>query len=303
MTPPLLLHVGLHKTGTTWLQRQVFEAKAQAGEIAYCGDTGVIYSAFIVPRSDRFDARAAREVFAPLMATGKPLVISGENLAGRPFHAEHQQEIVAARLVQSFPEAHVLLTIREQDAVIGSMYGQYLRFGHTSGLADFLAEPPAGSGFRPVLDRAFYDYDALLTRYEARFGAGRVTVLPFEWMLKAPDAALGRLWAAMGVDLAPVGAKGGRSENPALSVLGYRALRFFNRFANADSRHLHRGHWFNPNGLAQRVSNLTPRGLQARMKAAEAAMIRQALGQTYAASNRALAARLGLDLGALGYQV
>lgn len=302
---PILLHVGLHKTGTTWLQRQVFEAKAAAGEIAYEGDTRKIYGTFIVPRSDRFDPQAARAAFAPLMDSGpsgeRPVVISGENLAGRPFHAEHQQEVVAGRLARSFPEAHVLLTIREQASVIQSMYGQYLRFGQTSSLEDFLAETDPASGFRPVLDRAFYDYDALLTRYEAWFGPGRVTILPLEAMLKAPDAALGRLWAAMGVQLAPVGERGDRSENPALSVWGYRALRFFNRFASADSRHLHRGGWFNPNGLAQRVSNLTPKGVQARLKAAERARIRAALGQSYAASNRALAARLGIDLGALGY--
>ncbi len=305
--PPLLIHVGLHKTGSTWLQKRVFEAK-NGHEIAYCGDVAMIHGQFILPDSDAFDPEVPRQAFAPLLmkaaAAGQLAVLSDEALAGRPFHAKYQREVQAARLAAAFPDAKILITIREQRRIIYSMYGQYLRFGYTSSLQDFLAPAPAQSFLHPVLDRAYYDYERLIRSYERHFPTDNILLVPMEWMVSDPNGVLRFLSAQIGTDLSAVGAgQAGRIENPALSDLAYAALRQANRLVSQDARGLGRATRFNANAIAYRVDRLTPDALRRSMRAARMALIDQTLGDTYALSNQKVAARIGHDLAAYGYRV
>lgn len=306
MLPPLLVHVGLHKTGTTWLQKQVFSAK-HGREIEYCGDTGLIYRQFITPRMAEFSAATARAAFAPLLAKaaadGRLAVISGENLAGRPFHAHHQQDVVARRLAETFPQARILLTIREQNAIIYSMYGQYLRFGYTSSLSAFLTEPPENAPYHPVMDRKFYDYSALLDTYERYFPAENILTLPFEQLTSEPDATLEQLSLHCGTQLSAVGKQQAQKvANPAWSDLAYETVRFLNRFNSQDSRWQRLGKGLNPNAIAHHVSRLTPARIRQAMRARRMEMIAAAIGDSYAASNLATSARIGIDLARYGYR-
>lgn len=303
---PLLLHVGLHKTGTTWLQKRVFEAKA-GKEIEYCGSRDVIYSQLITPGSARFSPEAARGAFGPLLDAAaerrRLAVISGENLGGRPFHAKYQREVVASRLAATFPGAKILLTIREQRAIIYSMYGQYLRFGFSSALEAFLTEPPPDAPYNAVLDRSFYDYEEMINTYTRFFPEADILVIPFEWMIAEPDAAVSSIAAHTGTILSGVGAEQARKvENPGWSDLAYEALRFFNHFHSQDSQWQRRPRFLPPNSVAYWVDRLTPGTLRRSMRAARMALIDQALGDTYAASNRRVAARIAKDLAAYGYR-
>jgi hypothetical protein len=305
-TAPLLIHVGLHKTGTTWLQKRVFQAKAER-EIEYCGDIGLIYRQFIVPSFADFDPEQARARFAPLRAAatekGRLAVISGENLAGRPFHGKFQREIVADRLAAVLPDAHILITIREQNAVILSMYGQYLRYGYTSSLRAFLKEPPTDVAHDPVLNRSFYDYERLIATYERRFPANKILVVPFEWMLAEPAAMMERLSQGTGIALTPVAAETARqTTNSAWSDLAYDALRHMNRLESQDSRWQLAPGMFRPNAMAARIDRLTPAFLRRRMHKARRQLVEDAIGNLYAASNHRVSQRIGIDLAQYGYR-
>lgn len=306
MTPQLLIHVGLHKTGSTWLQKRIFEAK-HGREIAYCGDVARIHGQFILPDSEDYDPEAPRRVFAPLLAqaaeAGHLAVLSDEALAGRPFHAKYQREIHAARLAAAFPAAKILITIREQRRIVYSMYGQYLRFGYTSSLQDFLAVPPPGF-LHPILDRRYYDYARMIRTYERHFPAENILVVPMEWMIDDPDGVLRFLTERTGVVLSAIGAEQtSRIENPAWSDLAYAALRQANRLVSQDSRGFGRVSRFNPNAIAYWVDRLTPDPWRRSMRAARMALIDEALGDSYAASNRAVSGRIAKDLAAYGYKV
>jgi hypothetical protein len=303
---PLLIHVGLHKTGTTWLQKLVFQAKA-GREIEYCGDIGLIYREFIVPDFTDFDPDQARARFAALCATatdtGRLVVISGENLAGRPFHAKFHREIVADRLAAVFPEAHILITIREQNAVILSMYGQYLRYGYTSSLRAFLQEPPPEAAHDPVLNRSFYDYERLIATYEQRFPRHNILVVPFEWMLAEPAAMIEHLSEGTGVELTPVAVETARqTTNSAWSDLAYNSLRHLNRLESQDSRWQLSPGMFRPNAMAARIDRLTPAFLRQRMHKARRQQVEDAIGNFYAPSNRRVSERIGIDLEQYGYR-
>jgi hypothetical protein len=301
----VLLHVGLHKTGTTWLAERLFERPGNPDFVA-TSDRSLLYSLFINPDQDAFDPAAVRARLRPLAeraaAEGRVVALLGETLAGRPFHARYRREIHAERLRRCFPQARILLTIREQDAIIRSMYGQFVRFGYTDPLAGFLARPPAEAGFTGILDYGFYDYDRLHRLYAGLFGAGQVTLLPFEKILRDPAGAVADLSRLLGRPLAPVPSAEARERvNPGWSSLAYAAARQANRFRQRDTPWLDRGP-VNPNVIGYWVDRLTPRALRERGAQRDRALIRAAVGDRYAASNRAVSDRLGLGLDALGYR-
>lgn len=315
MTAKPLIHVGLHKTGTTWLQRRIFAA-GDGADFAYCGDVGRIHGAFILPASDRFDPAAARAAFSDVLQRAAPgtspgqspegriAVLSDEGLGGRPFHALHERATHAARLAAAFPEARILITVREQVRIIYSMYGQYLRYGYTSPLAAFLAVPPQGSVYQPVLDRAYYDYERMFAVYAQHFPVENILILPMEWMLADPAAALARIGGLYGRTLAVPKQESSRQvENRASSDLAYEAMRWINHLISQDSRWQGRGLVPNPNAVGYWVDRLTPEGLRRRMAATRRDRIAAEVGDCYAVSNTALAGRIGINLGALGYQV
>jgi hypothetical protein len=284
----------------------VFEAKA-GREIEYCGDIGLIYRQFIVPSFADFNPEQARARFAPLRAAatekGRLAVISGENLAGRPFHAKFYREIVADRLAATFPDAHILITIREQNAVILSMYGQYLRYGYTSSLRAFLKEPPSDAAYDPVLNRSFYDYERLIATYERRFPGNKILVVPFEWMLAEPAAMMERLSLGTGIALRPVAAETARqTTNSAWSDLAYGALRHMNRLESQDSRWQLPPGKFRPNAMAARIDWLTPAFLRQRMHMARRQLVEDEIGNLYATSNSRVSQIIGISLARYGYR-
>ena len=53
--PDIVIHAGLHKTGTTWLQDRIFAPK-DGTELVYCGDIELIYRSFITPAAGQSSA-------------------------------------------------------------------------------------------------------------------------------------------------------------------------------------------------------------------------------------------------------
>ncbi len=306
MTQPALIHIGLHKTGTSWLQDRL--GRRHGRDLWYCGPGELVRNTLIVPGIPDFDAGRARATLAPLTEAaaeaGLPLVISDEALGGLPFHRQFLREVVLERIARVFPETPLMISIREQAAVIHSIYGQYLRFGYTSSLAEFLTEPEPGSSFRAVLDRSYYDYDRLRRHLEATGLAGRTWIVPMEWMLADSAAFFAELGRRLGRDLPPEeDGAGGKVVNPAWSPPAMWLARQANRFRSQDSRwQKPRDGFFYANNLANRLNRLVPEATARRLHERDRAEVGRILGDSYAASNTALAAATGLDLAAFGYR-
>lgn len=101
-----LFHVGLHKTGTTYLQDVVFP-----------NWPGIKYLRF-----------RNLEYFLALPASEKYLV-SCENLSGATFATLDDRCRGLARLAEMFPGAKVVIAFRPHGDFVASLYSQYLRYG------------------------------------------------------------------------------------------------------------------------------------------------------------------------------
>jgi hypothetical protein len=302
----VLVHVGLHKTGTTWLQERLFQRYAGSA-FAYSEDRRLIRGNFRVLAETEFDAEIVREEFRPLLAEaqamGRPLILSDEILTGLPFHDRFARLITIDRLKRVFPRARILVTIREQIDIIVSSYGHYVRGGYSGGFEDFIARPGLEKNrlFWPILEYEHFDYFHLYEFLAGKFGHDSIMVTPMEWMMRNPDAFAAELARFAGCEAVPLAeGQSDRTVNPAWSQIGYEVARHLNHLVPQDARWRRKAP-ISASSAAWWVDRFTPGSMRRRMKARRIDRARAAVGDLYCASNRRLEQRLGLDLGGLGY--
>lgn len=196
MPAPLLIHVGYHKTATSWMQNLLFTPEHGFRQIAGHRE---VFDHIVAPHGLRFDAAAARAMVGRGLADpgrGEVPVISSEILSGHPFFGGIGSDVYAERLKSIAPDARILISIRAQLRILPSVYMQYLSRGGTMGWAQFFAgETDIGYlAFRPE----HFEYDRLVAHYQALFGAGNVHVLTQESLRADMAAAVAALAAFAG---------------------------------------------------------------------------------------------------------
>lgn len=190
-TRPILLHVGYHKTATTWLQNSVFRPEHGFPQVMTHPQ---VFEHIVTPHGLAYDAQAVRDLVAPRLGAGGGVdVISLESLSGNPFYGGRESDDYAQRLKAAFPQARILLSIREQMAIIASVYMQYLLRGGTAPARAFFEGAQVGGymGFDPV----HFEYDRLVGLYQDLYGAENVMVLPLEEIARDQAQAVARMAA------------------------------------------------------------------------------------------------------------
>lgn len=299
-----LLHIGYHKTGTTWLQRCVFR-NAKAG-FSFVAGGKTLRPAFVEVDPSRFDPEIARRNFEPKIrkAQARSLVpvLSAERLSGNPHFRSRDNEAIAVRLAAAFPDARVLVGIREQKSMLVSLYKQYVKRGGAASFQRYATTAPGAQG-APPFPFDYLEYHRLIGHYQTLFGAANVLVVPFELLRMQPSAYLERIGEFLGV---PATKAEYRQMNVSPSALSLSLKRHANRYVVRDK--------FNPDPLialdgSNEVLLRICHELDARAPVAlrdgyERRLHRYAereVGTRYAESN-ALTARLtGIDLREFGY--
>lgn len=160
--PQLILHIGLHKTGTTFLQQAVFRHWRGLG--------------YVGRPLQRDTIRAIAE------SSSHAVLFSNESLSGSLIDAYDQRQSGAwidrqvnqiRRLGQLFPAAQVMIGFRYQTGWLLSIYKHYLKYGGTRSLDEFLGED--GSSVLSMDDLRFRP------RLEATMEAFPRGVFPFFW--------------------------------------------------------------------------------------------------------------------------
>lgn len=302
MTP--LLHPGYHKTGTSWMQKRLFlPAHGYAPVLGHEDVDELIFQ----PGPFAFDAgrvRARAEERHAQMGPALVPVISSEILSGQPYTGGRDCRMMADRLREAFPDARVMLSIREQLALLASLYMQYLQAGGTAPCARFFSgrEVINNHGFDP----AFHEFDGLVGHYRDLFGADRVIVHPMEVLVSDPPAIVAALNALTGAGTDPAGVDFSNATFGARESV-VPVIRRINHFRRNDFGHepvadLGGAAWF-----AYRAVNKLSRSTVARRIGLNGKpvtrYVRERFAGRFAASNRRLQAMTGHDLAALGYEM
>lgn len=304
MPAPLLIHIGYHKTGTTFLQRDVFTREDFGFALGQGPERLAATHEFVNREPVSFDPAVAYERFQPLLTyaarEAKTAVISDERLSSIPEAGRYYLPMMIDQLLETFGAFKLLVTIREQQAMTLALYRQAVRSGSVYPLSAFLGtgdEPPGWSApFKP----SFFDYHAVYRYCVKRMGStDRVCMLPYELLQHQPRDFLARIFTFCGV-------KGGESNN----VVRNRGLKpATTEFIRWTNRMLVRNKlgpdqpW--PVLLQQRLAGIVNRcapgflnnSIQRRWRK----QIAHRLDGLYAESNDQLANELQIDLATLGY--
>lgn len=281
-----IVHVGLHKTGSTWLQRAVFPSCSNR---YYLDDRHRRYARHIVRPGELWSERV-REM---LDAHEEGVLWSCEDLGGLLQGADERRQI-AERLQLVLRDPGVIVVVRSQAQLIPSLYAQYVKLGGTGTFATFLRGECRGF----ELDLHSFDYYGLIDILVSRFGRSRVLILPYEGLVRDQAAFLARLSAFCGETFKVLGTE---VLNPSPSAAGVTALRAWNR-AFRRTR-------FNPSPVlalpgGSRVRHFVQRNIRVGPSVHERwGAAAEAVSLRYARSNSMLQELMDDDLGALGYPI
>lgn len=305
MTKPLLLHVGYHKTATTWMQKLLFTPAHGYRQIATHRE---IFSHVVRPLGMPFDPAPMRDLIAARLAALAPdeaAVISSEILSGHPFRGGHEAGLYAERLQQIAPQARILISIRDQMRILPSVYMQYILRGGTMPYDLFFkgTEEIGYFGFTPE----HFEYDRLVGRYQALFGAENVHVLTQESLQRDADAAAAKLAgfarAPAFPGLQPQARRIYAASHPEYAAAVLRRINHVQSSTLNPTPILKLGE--TPYGLYRIAGYLLRRGpFKALLKAHKPVSehVRRTFPDRYSASNRRLAACVGPTLDLTGYQ-
>ena len=299
-----LLHIGYHKTGTTWLQQYVFP-NAQAG-FYRIAQPEVLQSAFARVGPFAFDPEVVREEFEPGIreALDRDLVpvLSAERLSGSPHSGGHDSKIIADRLAAVFPSARVLVVIREQTNMLVALYKQYVKMGGAGSFRQYVTAPP-GDHRVPLFRFDFLEYHRLIGYYLGLFGARKVLVLPYELLQTQPRTFLERIGDFVGV---PATKSEFRRVHVSQSALTLSLKRRVNRYVVRDA--LNPVPIFALDGsnealvrLCDKADRRIPTAISSVPERRWRRFAEREVNARYAESNALTAKLTGIDLRAFGY--
>ena len=312
----LLIHAGYHKTGTTFLQKNLF-IDQNAG---YCSPIDRIYlrNTFIRTNPFEFDSEKVREEFMPDInkALEKCMVpvLSHEQFSGQPAGSGYgvrrrQREIsrkeVVDRLYACFPDARVLIVIREQREMIKSIYKFFVTGWQgklSASIEQFLDQSMLDNGYGPLFNLDYLRYHHVINHYQTLFGRTNVKVLPFEWFRDHPVEFVNQINRFAGNEL--VETVPAEKVNEGYSASLCTLKRLINRmFASPDKPGKYSKAERRAAALIKSLNRHVPKSVHVRAEKKLSEKITELTDGAFTESNKRTANLTGLDLAALGYEM
>lgn len=297
---PTLVHIGFHKTGTTWLQSGLF--RSEPFNVAW--DSMAIARTIVLTHTLDWCAETVRDELSRCAETGDAPstldVMSWERLSGSPHAGGYDSGIIAERLHELYPEARILIGVREQRSMIEALYRQYVRDGGVTTLSGYLH--PRNPAEIPQFRFDHLEYDRLVSKYHELFGRDRVLVLPYERLRHDPDGFVEDICRFCKVDAPTLSeVSNNYSGYGAKTTILKRQLNkvFVRNSLSPAARYYVKNHESRFNRLDSRM----PRLLDARIRASWRALVDDSVAGRYERSNARLAKLTGIDFGGYGYAI
>lgn len=225
-----VLHVGYHKTASSWFQQEFYPAVTDARHVP----RKQVHEEVVRPRGLEFDPDEAR---AALGGDGDDrLVVCNEELSGN-IHTGGRHGfatiVYARRLKAMFPGASVVIVTRELADIVSSAYRQYVRVGGTKSPERYLEGWPFHPR-NPSFELGHFAPRRLVRLYEELFGTDRVHVFAYEDFAAEPRAFAETLADRLEVEYAEDDVAWGRRVNRSYGARILPLARLFNLFTRRD---------------------------------------------------------------------
>jgi len=228
------IHLGLHKTASTFLQKQFFPLFAdQCGYVSLRTDLRAFLDYILYSHDFDFDAGVALQLLSEGLSNcghdGDVLTISDEQFCGSPWDNARDRRRYFDRLFSCFPGAKFIIVFRNQEEMTKSLYLQYVKTGGAASSNQFLTfnRPPLEFARGAYLDYGSYvDYILAIVKKK-----DSLKCLFYEDMKVSPQAFFNDLAGFIGFEilLSPVSNVANKTENKSLSAIAVPLVRFFNK--------------------------------------------------------------------------
>ncbi|WP_091639914.1 sulfotransferase [Aquisalimonas asiatica] len=236
--PRVVLHIGLHKTGTRYLQREVFRP---LDPTRYSVNPEPLWPAIRDAVRRPGDGVAAGKARAAVhrwrqSADSRTLVISEPHISGDMYGNHHDFADNLALMGELFPEARIIYFVRNQADWLQSAYRQQLVKGAGIPLHVFLNHYEGRFCARPgrwvrggrTVEALNQRFLAVYRGYADVFGPERVALFRQEDLKRRPGDVKSQLAAVLGLDALPHPQRE-RLQNRSYSAL---AIRLFHPGTN-----------------------------------------------------------------------
>ena len=183
-----LIHIGYGRSASTTIQRYFRQRDSRfnfGGSKKSAQKIIDIVLDEICCSPQKYNFGKCRDLIAEIHGESicKPLIFS-ERLTGHWYSGGYDSFQIADRIHREWPDAKILICIREQKAILSSIYRHYIAKGGTLSFESY-ARPDRSRGLRlPQFNLDFFKYNILVEHYISLFGARQVKVVLFEQLIR-----------------------------------------------------------------------------------------------------------------------
>lgn len=233
MPAALFIHIGAHKTGTSFLHRELCHIAPQlALQGCHYESSAVHLAKALLARGANTDCltveKLRRELDLSLSLHNLPrALLVSEHFMGNP-HTGYAEAADIARSLAAVcqgMDVRILISVRRQDTFIESWYGQSIKEGGFWSFEEFLASWPCPGP----------DWDKIVGDYENAFGPDRVRVVSYEQAFASPEAILDSHFLGWFYDQS-IQLPASAAINPSLSADGLEIARHANRLLSSHQK-------------------------------------------------------------------
>lgn len=181
-----LVHIGFPKALSSWMQKFLFKPEQGFLNVLDSLHTTI---GLIDPTPFSFNESTCIRFIEE--ALNKNLdsrslvpVCSAEALIGNPYCGGYNAKQNADRIKQLFPDARILLVVREQNQLMRSLYKTMIVWGMPHSIKKLLN--PQDTSMAPQFNLDFLKFDLATAYYQQIFGHDNVLVLPYEAFTEDP---------------------------------------------------------------------------------------------------------------------
>ncbi len=205
------IHIGLPKTATTSLQRNLFSRHPEIFQFCHSGpDLRMKWALKMIRGQDSLDysqERVSNLVKAILLArppeAGRFLV--SDEMSTITWHPDYvcvDRTVVAQRLRDTFGNGRILFFIRDPERLLGSLYSEWMRWYGTKHFVDLAFNQWVEQllNTRETTWLSILKYMDIFRIYTRIFGRDRVSVFKYEDLARDNQAFITSLCRFMGVE-------------------------------------------------------------------------------------------------------
>ena len=181
----LVFHIGIQRTGTTFLQQEVFPTMEDINLVNFIRHDGIKYKVTGIKTINnnlrnihKIPLKTIKKSVNKRLKKDKINLISNENI----WWSRKDDDLIykkVDKIYSCFPDSKIIFGIRKQDSWISSMYSKYVSSGGILSFNDYR---------KNEINKKCLNFDEYISYLKNTFGEEKVFIYNFENLIKDTDS-------------------------------------------------------------------------------------------------------------------